>query len=324
MIIFILVLDSVFDLGFSALMDVIATANELNGDGDLTMSAFNVSLVGVRAPVHTGQGLSVPVSLAKDLPQPDFVLVPALSPKMPDALGRALERADVIEAGQWLQYWAAGGASVAAACTGTFVLAEAGLLNGHQATTSWWLSAFFRSRYPQVKLEEERMLVSSPPFVTAGAAIAHFDLALHVVSLQSPTLSALCARYLLIESRPSQAAFMIPHHIAHTDPIVHSFEQWAREHLAFGFNAPQAALAIGVSERTMVRKIQAVMGKAPMAWFQDLRVEYAVHLLQTTDSSVDHIASLVGYADGTTLRTLLRRKLGKGVRELRHQRRNAT
>lgn len=163
------------------------------------------------------------------------------------------------------------------------------------------------------------MLICSSPFVTAGAAMAHFDLALHVVSRLSPTLAALCARYLLIETRPSQAAFIIPDHIAHTDPVVQRFEQWARDHLESGFSAAQAASSIGVSERTLVRRIQSVMGKSPIAWFQDLRVDYAVHLLQTTEASVEQIASRVGYADGTTLRTLLRRKLGQGIRELRQR-----
>jgi transcriptional regulator GlxA family with amidase domain len=63
--------------------------------------------------------------------------------------------------------------------------------------------------------------------------------------------------------------------------------------------------------------MRAVLGKSPLAYFQDLRVERAVHLLQTSDESIERIAGLVGYADGTTLRTLLRRKLGRGVSELR-------
>ncbi|MFL1526470.1 GlxA family transcriptional regulator [Pseudomonas sp. O230] len=316
--IYILALEGVFDLGLAAFMDVLGTASELAGE-EPTQRMLDVTIVGVRTEVRTGQGLSVPVRLAAELPQPDLVLVPALSSKMPEGLAKALDQPDVAEAGQWLRCWSQSGATIAAACTGTFVVAEAGLLNGHSATTSWWLSAFFRHRYPLVLLDEERMLVCSDPFVTAGAAMAHFDLGLHVVSRQSPTLAALCARYLLIETRPSQAAFIIPDHIAHTDPIVQRFEQWARDHLESGFSSAAAAATIGVSERTLVRRIQQVLGKSPLAWFQDLRVDYAVHLLQTTDSSVEQIASRVGYADGTTLRTLLRRKLGQGIRELRQR-----
>src|SRR3546814_10840033 len=76
-------------------------------------------------------------------------------------------------------------------------------------------------------------------------------------------------------------------------------------------------LAAGTSERTLARRLQSVLGKTPLSYFQDLRVEHAVHLLRTGNASVDQVAAQVGYSDGVTLRALLRRKLGRGVRELR-------
>ena len=82
----------------------------------------------------------------------------------------------------------------------------------------------------------------------------------------------------------------------------------------------EAARAVGASERTLARRLHRVLGKTPLSYFQDLRIEHAVHRLQTGKASVDAIASEVGYADGVTLRTLLRRKLGRGVRELRSRR----
>ena len=318
MIIYILALDGVFDIGLASLLDVIGTASEL-GQHEQHSLRLEMRLVGVRQEVHTGQGLSVPVTLASDLPVPDVVLVPALGSKMPQPLLAALVRPDVIEAGMWLRQWAAAGAHIGAACTSTFVLAETGLLDGQSATTSWWLSALFHQRYPLVALDESRMLVNSPGFTTAGAALAHLDLALGIVRSQSPALAALCARYLLIEPRASQAVFMIADQVAHTDPIVERFEQWARARLALGFSMRDAARSVGSSERTLGRRLQAVLGKSPLTYFQDLRVERAVHLLQTSEESIERIASLVGYSDGTTLRTLLRRKLGRGVRALRER-----
>ena len=87
--------------------------------------------------------------------------------------------------------------------------------------------------------------------------------------------------------------------------------------LARGFSLAEAAVAAGASERTLARRLQGVLGKSPLSYFQDLRVERAVHLLRTGSESIDQIAAQVGYADGVTLRALLRRKLGRGVRELR-------
>lgn len=314
--IYVLVLDGVFDIGLASLTDVIGIANEL-ADMEAAPTRLEMKLVGVRRRVRTAQGLTVPVLQASTLPTPDVVLVPALGAKMPEQLTLALQQRDVVDAGTCLTRWAADGASLGAACTGTFVLAETGLLNGQSATTSWWLSALFRRRYPLVALDESRMLVNSRGFTTAGAALCHLDLGLGVVRRWSPHIATLCGRYLLIESRSSQSAFVIPDHVAHTDPIVEHFERWARGRLAQGFSMREATLAIGASDRTLNRRLQTVLGKSPLAYFQDLRVERAVHLLQTSNASIDRIANQVGYADATTLRTLLRNKLGKGVRELR-------
>jgi transcriptional regulator GlxA family with amidase domain len=222
-----------------------------------------------------------------------------------------------VDAMHWLTGQRDSGALIAAACTSTFVLAEAGLLNEQSATTTWWLAPFFRSRYPRVRLDESRMLVESTPYITAGAALGHLDLALWFVRRCSPTLANQTARYLVVDPRPSQAVFVIPDHLAHSDPIVERFERWAREHLGKGFSLDAAAIAVGASERTLARRLRTVLGKTPLSYFQDLRVEHAVHLLQTSAESVEQIAGRVGYADGVTLRSLLRRRLGRGVRELR-------
>src|SRR3546814_10038926 len=82
----------------------------------------------------------------------------------------------------------------------------------------------FRQRYPNVTLDESRMIVNSTRFTTAGAALAHVDLALRIIRGRSPALAALVARYLLVEARSSQAEFVIPDHLAHADPMVRSAE----------------------------------------------------------------------------------------------------
>jgi transcriptional regulator GlxA family with amidase domain len=313
----LLVLDGVFDLGLAALTDTLATANELAATLADAPAPIEITLVGVRRRVHTAQGLTVPVVPAARVGRPDIVLVPALGAKMPDTLALRLARPDVADAVAVLRRWSQGSAAIGAACTGTFLLAESALLDGQRATTSWWLAPMFRQRYPQIALDESRMLVNSAGFTTAGAALAHLDLALGVLRSRSPALAALAARYLLVEARGSQAEFVIPDHLAHADPVVERFEGWARQRLASGFSLADAARAVGASERTLARRLHSVLGKTPLSYFQDLRVERAVHLLRTGTESVDQIAAQIGYADGVTLRTLLRRKLGRGVRELR-------
>ncbi|MGQ5523046.1 GlxA family transcriptional regulator [Chitinimonas sp. PSY-7] len=315
--IYVLVLNDVFDTGLSTLLDTFTTANELSESTAMLPLRATVTVAGVRRRVQTAQGLLVPVVAGRSLPRPDIVVVPALGFKTPPALRAALSRPDIAEAGQLLRDWAAQGAVVAGACTATFILAGAQLLDDQPATTSWWLAPLFRELYPRVHLDESRMLAESKGVVTAGAALAHLDLALWLIRRSSPALATLAARYLVMDPRPSQAAFVIPDHLAHSDPVVERFEHWARHNLAQGFSLKAAALAVGASERTLARRLQTVLGKSPLSYFQDLRVERAVHLLQTTNASVEQIAEKVGYADGVTLRTLLRRKIGRGARELR-------
>jgi transcriptional regulator GlxA family with amidase domain len=313
----VLVLDGVFDLGLAALTDTLNTANQLAGSLVQAPTPVELTVVGVRRRVRTAQGLTVPVAPAHQAAQPDVVLVPALGAKTPDSLAARLEQADVADAVSALRQWSNSGAVAGAACTGTFLLAESGLLNDQRATTSWWLAPMFRRRYPRVSLDESRMLVNSASFVTAGAALAHLDLALSFIRSRSPALAALAARYLLIEARTAQAEFVIPDHLSHADPVVERFEGWAREQLARGFSLEQAAVAVSASKRTLSRRLQSVLGKTPLSYFQDLRVERAVHLLRTGSESMDQIAAQIGYSDGVTLRVLLRRKLGRGVKELR-------
>jgi len=312
----ILVLDGVFDLGLSAVLDVFQTANELIEMSDLAVTPFEPRIVGLRKVVKTSQGLSVPVQPAGTRAA-DFVVVPAIGFKMPGPLEAALRRPDVQDTGDVLRRWARQGATVTAACIGTFVLAESGLLDAQQATTTWWLAPLFRRRYPNVMLDESNMLVKSGRFVTAGAALGHMDLALWLVRTVSPQLATLTAKYLIVDSRPSQSAYALVDHLVHDDPIVQRFESWARARLTRGFSLDDAARAVGASKRTLARHMQDVLGKSPLSYFQSLRVERAVHLLKTGDASVEQIATRVGYADGATLRSLLRRQLNVGVKEIR-------
>lgn len=313
----ILTLHDVFDTGLAALIDTFSTANTLAESTGTSPTRFEVTIIGVRPRVRTSQGLAVPVRAVTRLTRPDVVLVPAIGAKMPETLGVALERRDTADAQALLRDWSSAGTLVGAACTSTFILAGSSLLDGHHATTSWWLAPFFRERYPRVVLDESRMIVPASRLVTAGAALAHLDLALWIIRRRSPALATLTARYLVVDPRPSQAAFAIPDHLAHADPFVERFERWARRRLADGFSLDDAARAVATSPRTLTRRLQSVMGKSPLAYFQDLRVERAVHLLKTSNKSVDQIAVQVGYANGITLRTLIRRKVGRGVRELR-------
>jgi transcriptional regulator GlxA family with amidase domain len=312
-----LALDGTFDMGLSIPMDAFAIANRISTRAMDGAVRFEVSLIGMQKKMRTARGFTIPVQpITPDL-KPDWVFVPALSEALPELLIPALARPDVGRAAAQLHDLHARGAKIAASCVGTFLAAESGLLDEREATTTWWLSPLFRQRYPKVRLDESRMLIPTDVGVTAGAAMGHLDLALWLIRKASPELATLVSRYLLADIRSSQAAYIIPNHLAQADPLVTRFERWAREHLQTGFSLTGAAEALAVSPRSLQRRCQAVLGKSPLAYFQDLRVERAKALIHGSGLDLDAIAAQVGYVDGATLRTLLRQRLGRGVRELR-------
>jgi transcriptional regulator GlxA family with amidase domain len=313
----ILALDGLFDTGLTVTLDALAMANRFSVRLMGGTPQFEVSLVGVRRKVTSGLGLAIPVKAITPELRPDWVVVPALAAGTPPELVPALGRRDVRDAGRQLRQWHEQGAHIAASCIGSFILAEAGLLDGQEATTTWWLAPLFRERYPKVRLDESRMLVASGQVVTTGAAMGHLDLALWLIRQASPELAAVVSRYLLADIRSSQAPYIIPNHLAQADPLIQRFELWARDHLQAGFSLQLAANTLATSPRTLQRRCEAVLGKSPLAYFQDIRVEHARSMIQGSDLSIDAIATAVGYVDGATLRTLLRQRLGRGVRELR-------
>jgi len=311
----VLALDDTFDTGLSIILDTFSFANLLGKSMGKNAPRFDVRLVGMRRRIKTHCGFRIDVEPLDGPQRPNYVVVPALFAASPAELIGMLERRDIKDAGQALPVH--GRITLAAACTSTFVLAEAGLLDQQRATTTWWLAPAFRVRFPAVELDESRMVIDAPGRVTAGAAMAHVDLALWIVRQASPALASMVARYLVVEARPSQAPFIIPDHLAHADEVVERFERWVREHLDRPFSLEDAARAVKVSPRSLERRVRTVMGKPPVAFVQDIRVEVATHLLRSTGADVEAVAAKVGYRDGTTLRTLLRKKLGRGIKELR-------
>jgi len=310
----LLTANGAFDTGLSSLLDTLQTANEL-AQSSSPARAFEVEVCGVRKRVTTQQGLRLPV---RPLPRsrPDVVIVPALGAKTPAALAAALEDREINDICALLGEWSRAGALVGAACTATFVVAHAGLLDNRRATTSWWLAPSFRARFPRVLLEESRIIVPTRGFITAGAALAHVDLALWLVRRRSPSLALNTANFLTFDDRRLQTSYVMPEHLTSSDPLVEKFEHWARRNLV-GFSVELAARALGASPRTLERHVAQVLGKSPLSVVQELRVERAVHRLRAGRSSLEEIAAEVGYSDAVTLRTLLRRKTGRGVRELR-------
>ena len=299
--------DGCFSSGLTALIDVLSTAEAQRPGVDPSIPPIRVDVIGTGRTVATGAGLTVPVTMhPRELRAVDVVVVPALGTMTAEdtlsALAARPTRASIGVLGDLDPDVT----TVAAACTGVFTLAESGLLDMRRATTSWWLGAAFRSRYPSVILDLGAMVIADGGVVTAGAAFAHIDLALALVRRVSPGLAGHVARLLVIDERVSQSAYLVVDHLNHNDPLVLAFEQEARAHLSESLDVRELAASIGTTRRTLERRTQAALGMSPLAVVQRLRAERAAHLLRTTAQSVEQIAPQVGYANASTLRSLLR------------------
>ncbi|MEV6170562.1 helix-turn-helix domain-containing protein [Streptomyces sp. NPDC051954] len=315
----VVVYDGVFDSGLAAILDVLDNANALGGQIH-EPPTWNVTLVGPAPQVRTGAGLLVAPEPLEQADTADLLVVPALGGSDPSVLLDHVGGDASLAVRDLIARTRVRGATIASACAGTFLLAEAGVLDGVRATTTWWLSPVFRDRYPGIELDHSQMVISCDGITTAGAAFGHVDLALAIVRSASPALADLVARYLVVDERPSQAAYAIPSALAQSDPTVAAFERWTREHLAEPIRIPDAAAAIGVSERTLQRAVQRTVGTSPIRFVQDLRIERASHLLRTTGLSMETISRKVGYEHPNTLRVLLRERTGKTTSALRGSR----
>jgi transcriptional regulator GlxA family with amidase domain len=300
--------DGCFSSGLTALIDILSTAQAQRDDVDPSIPPIRIDVAGIGRKVTTGAGLTVPVTMhLRDLPAVDVVVVPALGTMTAEETVSALAASGSRAMIRALGDLDPAATTFAGACTGVFTLAESGLLDRRRATTSWWLGGAFRSRYPSVVLDLDRMVVADAGVVTAGAAFAHIDLALTLVRRVSPGLAEHVARLLVIDERTSQSAYLVLDHLDHNDRLVLAFEQEARSRLAEALDVREFAAAIGISERTLERRTQAALGMSPLALVQRLRAERAAHLLRTTGQSVEQIAPQVGYVNAATLRSLLRR-----------------
>ena len=314
----VVVYDGVFDSGLTSILDVLDNANALGAQIN-EAPTWDVTMVGPAPQVRTGAGLVVSPEPIEAADSTDLLVVPARGGSDPNALVDYVSGDVSLPIRNLIARTRNRGTTIASACAGTFFLAEAGVLDGLRATTTWWLSPAFRERYPKVDLDHGQMVVSSKGITTAGAAFGHVDLALSIVRTSSPALSDLVARYLVVDERPSQAAYTIPSALAQSDPIVAAFERWIRDHIAETFSLPEAAKAVGVSERTLQRSVQRTVGTSPIRFVQDLRVERAAHLLRTTELTLESISRKVGYEHPNTLRVLLRERTGKTTAALRNR-----
>lgn len=275
-------------------------------------------------PVRTasGQIIGVDGAIAASL-HADAVIVPG--PFVGGGARRFVERFEAVKPGLQalfpaLRYQHEGGALVASVCSGSFVLAESGLLNNRSATTHWGLAEAFRQRYPQVDLCADEVITEQNRLLCSGAVTSYLNLALRLVErFAGANLAASTAKLLLIDTnRISQASYKsltVQDREPHSDRLVTRAQRWMEKHFHEGFHLADLANHFAVSERTLNRRFKQAIDVTPYSYLQSVRIDIAKRLLETSGLNVEAISNRVGYSDLSAFRRIFKRNAGLSPRE---------
>lgn len=265
-----------------------------------------------RVPFRNAVGLPIsPHQSFAERRRADIVIVSDL------AIGRDVEtRGRWPEAAEWLRWQYDEGALICSVCTGSLMLAEAGLLDGHEATCHWAASDQIRSRYPLVRLRPERVLVAAGAehrLVTAGASASWTDLALYLVARYCGEDEARrTAKLFLFGDRSGGqlpfAARVRPRQ--HEDSAIAAAQVWIADNYAGANPVAGMTAASGLAPRTFKRRFEATTGYAPLDYVLSLRMEEAKQMLETTAAPIDDIAAEAGYAEPAAFRRVFKRATG--------------
>ena len=255
-------------------------------------------------PVRVGRFLLEPDDGLDRLASAGTVLVPGWADVDTDP------PPDLVEA---VQAAHAAGARVASLCTGAFVLAAAGLLDGLRATTHWAHTGVLAARFPQVTVDPDVLYVDNGSVLTSAGKAAAMDLCLHLVRADhGPAAANAVARRLVVPPHRAggQAQYVSAPVPARDDHPLAALLPWITARLDQPLTVEDLARQAKVSTRHLTRHFHAATGTTPLQWLLVQRIRRAQDLLERTDSGIDTIAAAVGMGTATTLRRHFNRTVG--------------
>ncbi len=216
----------------------------------------------------------------------------------------------------WVRQQFERGAVICSVCTGSIFLAEAGLLEGLEATTHWSACDILARHYPNIRMRPERTLLPTGPehrVITGGGAASWEELGLYVIARFIDQAEAIrIAKIFVLGDRSSgQLPFSVMSRPRqHEDAVIARCQAWIADHYA-GTNPVARMVEVSkLPERTFKRRFKSATGYTPVDYVQTLRIEEAKHLLETTNTATDDVAEAVGYGDPAFFRRLFKRRAG--------------
>jgi transcriptional regulator GlxA family with amidase domain len=277
---------------------------------------FSVRLISLGAnPVMCANGFPVQChATIADVERTDLVIVPAFDG---DVLSQLAANCACVP---WVKRMHDGGADIASICTGAFVLAEAGLLDGRSATTHWMAQDLFRLRYPGVRLVPDQIVVDHGRICTSGGATSFLTLSAYLVEKYcgAETARTVAKIFLIDINKGPQTAYAIfSSQKNHGDSAVREAQELIEGDVTHALGIAELARRVAMSRRNFIRRFKAATGNTPLEYTQRVRIESAKHALETGSESVDAIAGRTGYEDPGSFRAVFKKITGVSPIEYR-------
>ncbi len=270
--------------------------------------------------IHNVLGIPLPVHKSTaDVTRTDVLIIPSLF------VLHEWPHDPYPELSEWIVRMHARGALVCSACTGALLLAETGLLDGYEATQHWAFDRLFRSRFPKVRLNIGKALLTTGRdgrIVMSGASAAWHDLVLHIVARYASAEEAQrIAKFFLlqchVDGQTPHVIFDEP--LDHDDALIRDAQAWLHDHSHEAHPIEKCVRNSTLPERTFQRRFRNATGYTPIAYVQHLRIERAKRLLEAGNRGVDVIGWEVGYEDPASFRRLFKRLTGMTPRAYRRK-----
>lgn len=278
--------------------------------------ATNTSIVGLKkGALQCYNGLTIECQKALDeikstdliiIPSIDFTDQPFLS-KYPQLKG-------------WLTEHYKKGAVIASVCAGSFLLAEAGLLNGRIATTHWAFADDMQERFPDVEVHSDKIITEQDNIICAGGATSWQDLVSYLIEKYSTVKTAkyIDQFFLLNSHQEGQRPYKLLKSMAvHTDKVIQESQELIEKRLDEEELLAKVTQASGLPERTFKRHFKVATKQTPNEYIQNVRIDTAKDLLLISSSTVQEVAEQVGLMDGSYFRRLFKRKTGLSAQDFR-------
>ncbi|MEN8256282.1 MAG: helix-turn-helix domain-containing protein [Thermodesulfobacteriota bacterium] len=272
------------------------------GQGQDIMPEFEVEIVTPTGdPARCMNNLTImPHRAMAEVQETDLVLVSSVL----DIHNTLARQGEIVD---WLRKRYEAGAMLASVCTGTFALAETGLLDGKIATTHWRAADEFKSLYPKVQLKPERLITDAGDIFCSGGFNSSVDLANYLIEkMCGREIAIQCAKSLVIDrGRVSQTPYSVFHfQREHNDDQILKIQDTLERNFSKDIDLDYLSQKHGMGRRTMERRFKASTGDTPLMYLQRVRVEEAKRNLESKDMTFGEISYLVGYEDTSFFRKI--------------------